>query len=225
MPTIKLPIVISGPMKEQLMALLRYLLLILATSLVAKHWLPIDTDVQQLVGIIMGLVTAGWSQSTVRKDNAIKQTLEKYAPDEVATTSVPVTKQTSIRFKSSGVATFVVLGLALLLAGCGPMLSAIGLVPPAPVAVAQTTKLDEQVALSVELAYKGARLAVSTGIKAGLIKGALAGRIAAADDTAYKAVVAVRAAYDAGNAASYDIAAERARAAIADIITLTLERK
>lgn len=225
MPTIKLPIVISGPMKEQLMALLRYVLLILATSLVAKHWLPIDTDVQQLVGIIMGILTAGWSQATVRKDNAIKQTLERYAPDEIATTIAPMEKRSDVTFKSSGVATFIVLGLALLLAGCGPMLSAIGLVPPAPVAVAQTTKLDEQVALSVELAYKGARLAVSTGIKAGLIKGPLAGRIAAADDAAYKAVLTVRAAYDAGNAASYDIAAERARAAIADVISLTLERK
>lgn len=225
MPTIKLPIVISGPMKEQLMALLRYVLLILATSLVAKHWLPIDTDVQQLVGIIMGILTAGWSQATVRKDNAVKQVLEKYAPDDVATTVVPMEKQNNVQFNSSGVATFIVLGLALLLAGCGPMLSAIGLVPPAPVAVAQTTKLDEQVALSVELAYKGARLAVSTGIKAGLIKGPLAGRIAAADDAAYKAVLTVRAAYDAGNAASYDIAAERARAAIAEVISLTLERK
>ena len=218
---VKLPIVVSGPMKEQLLGLLRYALLILATSLVAKHWLPVDTDIQQIVGLLMGLITAAWSQTTVRQNNAEKQVLEKYAPDEIAQTIVAPAKFPKVTLMASGFATAIVLGLMLSLAACAPALKAIGNIPANPAAVASQTKLDEQAALSVELAYKAARLTVSTATRAGLVTPQNATKLAAADNKAYMAVVLVREAYAAGNAASYSQALTAARAAIADIVTLS----
>src|SRR3546814_20344253 len=62
-----------------------------------------------------------------------------------------------------------------------------------PVLVTQATALDEKIAVSVELAYRAARLAMETGVDAGLIKGARAAQVAALDNQAYSAVQAVRA--------------------------------
>lgn len=103
----------------------------------------------------------------------------------------------------------------LALAGC----AAIPAVPSSPAAVADQSALDEQAALSVELAYKAARLVVETGVDGGLIKGTLATRIAAYDRRAYAAVIGVRSAYEAGNADGYLSAVQEARAAITAILT------
>src|SRR3546814_12135615 len=86
-----------------------------------------------------------------------------------------------------------------------------------PVLVTQATALDEKIAVSVELAYRAARLAMETGVDAGLIKGARAAQVAALDNQAYSAVQAVRAAYKAGNAASYPTAALQAQHAAAPL--------
>lgn len=107
---------------------------------------------------------------------------------------------------------------ALAISGCG-VLSALA-VPPAPAAVADKTIIDEQAALAVELAYQAASMAVGTAADLGVLKGESATKAAAIDRKAYRAVVAVRAAYDAGNATSYGAAAATARAEITALLAL-----
>ncbi|WP_375194631.1 hypothetical protein [Sphingobium sp.] len=109
------------------------------------------------------------------------------------------------------------LALLCALPGCTP----VNTIPPAPGAVADKTTLDEQGALAAELAYKAARIAIETGVDAGLIRGATAAKIATLDAKAYAALGIVRKAYAAGNAASYASALTTARAAVADLLTLT----
>lgn len=82
-----------------------------------------------------------------------------------------------------------------------PACTSVGLPPPG--SGAQRTTLDEQAALGVERAYQAAALTLRTGLRSGLIRGALARKAAAADAKAYQAVRAVRAAYSSGNARSY----------------------
>ena len=110
---------------------------------------------------------------------------------------------------------------AMSLSGCATLATAVG--PPdnlLPGVAADKTVLDEQVAISVELAYQAAVLTVSTATKAGLVKGALAEKLLDADRAAYQAVLAVRAAYDTGNARSYSEAALSAQTAIRGVIAL-----
>lgn len=110
--------------------------------------------------------------------------------------------------------------LSLSLAGCGPMLALAGGIPPAPAAVADRTVIDEQAALSVELAYQAAALAIATAADFGALNGERATRAAAIDRAAYRAVLATRAAYDAGNTTSYGAAAQSARTQIAALLAL-----
>ena len=90
--------------------------------------------------------------------------------------------------------------------------------PASPSAVANTTKLDEQAALGVELAYQAANRATFFAAKAGFLSPDAKLRAADLDNAAYKAVLATRAAYDAGNATSYAVAATRAQAAISTLL-------
>lgn len=85
---------------------------------------------------------------------------------------------------------------------------------PGPNTVADRTTLDERLALGAELAYKAARLAVEVATDAGAIRGNRATLVAAADERAYAALGAVRAAYEAGNASSYATAITRAQEAV-----------
>jgi len=107
---------------------------------------------------------------------------------------------------------------ALALAGCN--LSALGSLPPTPAQAADRTILDEQGALTVELAYSAVRLAVETGVDVGIIRGANATRFAELDRRAYAAVLAVRAAYRAGNADSYAAAQTLALDAVAQLFAV-----
>jgi uncharacterized protein YceK len=113
--------------------------------------------------------------------------------------------------------------LALCLAGCGTVTAAAagaaGL-PPTPQAAADATVLDEQAAIDLELAYKALRLAVETGVDAGLIKGARATQAAALDNKAFAALRVARSAYRAGNATGYLAALAEARSAINDALAL-----
>lgn len=110
---------------------------------------------------------------------------------------------------------------ALLLSGCGmTSLLTPPVTPPAPATIADRTRVDEQAALSVELAYQAANLAIRTANSAGALSDANKLRAADLDNRAYKAVLAVRAAYDAGNATNYGAAAAQARQAITDILEL-----
>ena len=112
---------------------------------------------------------------------------------------------------------FIPILLLCALSACVPVNS----IPPAPAAIADKTILDEQGALTAELAYKAARVALETGVDAGVIRGDTAARIAALDAKAYAALRIVRRAYEAGNAASYASALATARSAIADLLSLT----
>ena len=113
---------------------------------------------------------------------------------------------------------------SLSLASCAPMLAAMGGLPPSPAAAADQTRLDEQAALSVELAYQAANQAVSFAVDLGFIRGERATRLAAIDRRAYRAVLTARVAYDAGNAASYGAAVVTARAEILALLNLANER-
>lgn len=97
-----------------------------------------------------------------------------------------------------------------------PACTTLPIAGPGP--VAEATALDEKVAVSVELAYRAARVAMETGVDAGLIKGARATQVAGLDNRAYAAVLAVRAAYKAGNAASYATAAVEAQTAVSAML-------
>lgn len=98
-----------------------------------------------------------------------------------------------------------------LLAGCTP-----GLVStPTPGQVADRTVLDERGAIAVESAYRAAGLALEMAVDTGLLRGQAAATAATYEQRAYTAVLAARAAYDAGNATSYAAALATARQAIA----------
>lgn len=107
------------------------------------------------------------------------------------------------------------LALALLaplaLAGC----ATIAALPSSPDQAANATLLDERGAIAVETAYQAAGLALESAVDAGALTGADAVRAAELEQRAYDAVRAVRAAYDAGNAASYTAALANAREAVA----------
>jgi hypothetical protein len=115
---------------------------------------------------------------------------------------------------------FAAMCCALLLGGCGPA-NLLASIPPAPVAAADKTVLDEQGMLAAELAYKGARIAVETGVDTGLIKGATAAKVAGYDNAAFAALGKVRAAYRAANASSYSAALSEARTTIGALLALT----
>jgi hypothetical protein len=112
--------------------------------------------------------------------------------------------------------------LFLILAPLSLALAACAAVPtvPTPVELADKTVLDERAVVGVELAYKAARLAVETGVDAGIIKGPLASNLRALDNTAYRAVQATREAYRTGNAASYDAALLHAQLTISTMVSV-----
>lgn len=102
---------------------------------------------------------------------------------------------------------------SLALAGCTT--TGVPNVPTSPGAIADTTVLDERGAIAVESAYRAAGLALETAVDTGLLRGSAATRAATLEQRAYDAVLAARAAYDAGNASSYADALVKARAAVA----------
>ena len=76
--------------------------------------------------------------------------------------------------------------------------------PRAPVDVSEGTKIDEQAALTITLAYTGAARAAALAIETGLVDDpTTVARVGEIDRRAYAAVQATEAAYRAGNAASY----------------------
>lgn len=94
---------------------------------------------------------------------------------------------------------------------------------PTPSTAANATVLDEKAAIGVELAYKGARIAMETLVDAGVITGEKAAKVAALDSKAFAATQAVQAAYKAANAASYDAAVLRAHEAITGFLAALRE--
>lgn len=91
-----------------------------------------------------------------------------------------------------------------------------------PVVVANQSKIDEQIGLTVTLAYTASARAAALAINTGLIKDPAAiQRIGQLDARAYAAVLAVRSAYQAGNSADYLSALSQAQSAIADLLAAT----
>lgn len=111
---------------------------------------------------------------------------------------------------------YLALAAPLALSGC----ATVGNLPEAPVEVADSTVLDEQSMLAIEVAYKAAGLAIEAAVDAGIIRGEAATRVASLDRGAYEAVLAVRAAYRAGNATSYANALTEARSAVSGLLDL-----
>lgn len=105
--------------------------------------------------------------------------------------------------------------LVLALPGCS-----LGALMQPPATHANATVLDEKLAIGVELAYQAAAQAILAVNDVRPFSPALKARIQAADRKAYEAVVAVRAAYRAGNASSYSMAAAEAQSAIAALLQL-----
>lgn len=118
--------------------------------------------------------------------------------------------------------------VALALSGCGdrvplgtagsvagPVLDAT--VPGKPADVADKTTLDERLAIGATVSYTAASRLGTALASAGLIDKE---RFKALDRQGYAAVLAVKAAYDAGNATSYTVAIDRVNATVAAINTL-----
>ena len=106
---------------------------------------------------------------------------------------------------------------------CAPLLGGLagfGSVPPAPVAVADRTMIDEQGLLGLELAYKAARMVAETGVDAGLIRGDVALKVAQLDNAAFRALGVARGAYRAGNADSYAAALSEGRTSIVALLAI-----
>lgn len=110
------------------------------------------------------------------------------------------------------------LALALALPGCvGTSLPAL---PDNPAAIADRTAIDEQVGLTITLAYTGASRAAALAIRTRpALSPATIRKIGSLDRTAFAAVEAVRAAYKAGNSDSYAAALTDARMAVAALLT------
>ncbi len=109
----------------------------------------------------------------------------------------------------------VMLALAVpALAGCS-LGSIAGGISSGPAAIADTTVLDEQAGVGVELAYKGFRLVAEAAVDSGQVTGSNAAKLQAFDLKAKAAVDTVRLAFEAGNSNSYTDAVAKAYAAIA----------
>lgn len=91
-------------------------------------------------------------------------------------------------------------------------------VPTGPRDVADQTILDERAALAVELAYRAAGTALEIAVDAGALTGENAAAAARLENRAYTAVLAVRAAYDTGNASTYAEAVDSAQRAVSAVL-------
>jgi hypothetical protein len=108
---------------------------------------------------------------------------------------------------------------ALSLASCGTLGEVASVASGGPVVVADRVKIDEQVGLTVTLAYTAAARAAAFAISTGLIKDrAQIARIGVLNNRAYQAVLAVRTAYTASNATGYLSALTMARQSVADLL-------
>ncbi len=119
-------------------------------------------------------------------------------------------------FGSRGLPVLLACALLFPLAACSTLQN----VPTAPSEIADQTRLDEQAALTLTLAYTGAAKAATLAIETGIIDSpATIARIGELDRQAFAAVLAAERAYNAGNAASYASALMEARLAISGLLT------
>jgi hypothetical protein len=96
-----------------------------------------------------------------------------------------------------------IIGLCLLALPLGACTTPVSL---QPATYANKTAGDEFTAVTAELAYKSWRLAATTGVQTGLIKGSTAAHVAALDNKLYAALTIVESAYASANATSIEAA-------------------
>ena len=104
----------------------------------------------------------------------------------------------------------------LMLAAC----TTPGSIPPGPSVIADQTTMDERTVIAFDTAVSTAADLATVAVKAGLVKGANLDRLAALSAKARAAVLALGAAYRAGNATGYAEAIGQANSAIAGIRSL-----
>lgn len=112
----------------------------------------------------------------------------------------------------------LLLPVMLVFSGCTP--GSVSAIPAAPVVAADQTVLDERAMIAAEQSYLAVGAAIEAATSAGILKGAAASRVERLDALAMEAVVALRAAYDTGNATSFGEALARAKSTIAQISAL-----
>jgi len=100
-----------------------------------------------------------------------------------------------------------------------------GINVPPPSSIADATVLDEKLALGAEATYAAARTAMEFQVDRGQITGAAATRASALNRKAYAATLAVRSAYDAGNADGYVEAAATATLATSQLLAVLRKEK
>lgn len=110
---------------------------------------------------------------------------------------------------------------ALALASCSAVTTPGPL--PTPSEVVDRTAMDEQAAVSVELAYKAFRTALELAVDSGVLKGERAAKAAKADQTAYNAVLVMRTAYRTANSEDYLNAARSAKIAVEQALATVRE--
>jgi hypothetical protein len=88
-----------------------------------------------------------------------------------------------------------------------------------PRAAADQTMLDEQVSIAVEASYQAAAQILLAQVKAGKLTGVELEKAEAYEAKAFAAVLAMRAAYDAGNSADFNAALSNALRAVAEFRT------
>ncbi|MBB4154198.1 phage-related tail protein [Sphingomonas jinjuensis] len=113
------------------------------------------------------------------------------------------------------------LSLALAASLCACTALTVPTAPPSPAAVADATRINEKALAGVELAYKAAAKAETLALDAGLVSAAMKPTLRLADQQAYAAVRAARAAYKAGNVDSYSAAIAQALTAIGALGNMT----
>lgn len=108
---------------------------------------------------------------------------------------------------------------AIVASACAPA-TLVGL-PASPQAVANRTVADEQALQAVELAYKGARIAVEIYVDSGHCTGACATRFRDLNRRAFAAVTAAQTAYHALNEDGYLAALSDARSLANELLSVT----
>lgn len=66
---------------------IQYVVTALGGVLITKGFLPADSDINMLVGVVLMLASAGYGIYKTRRNVAKQQTMEPYVPDQVATTA------------------------------------------------------------------------------------------------------------------------------------------
>lgn len=190
-------------------------------------WLKVVEKFAKFFGVyVSNRIRTGVSINDIAKaTTVIAPQVEEIAklPDPLNPTSDPIIaadlyeKQGRNRFVPPELKMILMIALVapmLMLAGCQPT----G-IPTSPGQIANQTVLDEKGAIAVETAYTAAARAAALAIRSGLVTDSTKiARIGQLDRQAFAAVQSVRAAYNTGNASSYQSAFLQAQTAVSNLL-------